>query len=520
MSDHPRPGIALDPDALAPDATWPFPLPRSGRDAVTHLTLPPPASTFRSYDVRGRTAGPMDHDPSLLTPFGANVLGRAFGTQLAAQGIEQVVVGHDSRAYAPVLAGALVEGLLSTGRRVVAIGLATTPMVYFAQHHLQIPAAVAVTASHNPNGWAGFKLSDAPSTSYGPEEIAALHQRAEGGDVARGVGTYLEHSVTRAYVERLASITPAARPLRVVVDGGNSISGPVAVAAFEAAGYEVVPVNLELDWSFPNHEPDPELVEARTQLAAAVRDSRADLGIALDGDGDRLGVTDEQGETVYADRIVALLARDVLARYPGASIVYDVKCSRLVEDVVRAAGGVPVMGPTGHSHIKRQMHRLGAPFAGERSGHLFDAADYLGFDDAVHAGLRLAHVLATAGTSMSQLVDGLPHYRSSPTMQAGCPDEVKDRVVSEVADELLARSEPSQVLRVDGIRAEFDDGWLLVRASTNLPGLVLLCEGRDDAALLRLYRRLRDVLDERDEVDPVWQNDTLGRPPSTAGTGQ
>jgi phosphomannomutase/phosphoglucomutase len=515
MSDDPRPGATLQPDP-----TWPYPLPRSGRDAITHLTLPPPSDAFRSYDVRGRTAGPMDHDPSLLTPFGANVLGRAFGTWLAARGIEQVIVGHDSRAYAPMLAGALVEGLLSTGRHVITIGLATTPMVYFAQHHLGIPAAVAVTASHNPNGWAGFKLSDEPSTTFGPDEITALRHLAEEGRFARGVGTYVEHSVTAAYVDRLASTTPARQRLRVVVDGGNSISGPVAAAAFDAAGYEVVPCNLELDWSFPNHEPDPELLDARTQLAAAVQANRADLGIALDGDGDRLGVTDERGETVYADRIVALLARDVLGRHPGASIVYDVKCSRLVEDVVRAAGGVPVMGPTGHSHIKREMRRIGAPFAGERSGHLFDAADHLGFDDAVHAGLRLAHVLSGAASSMSQLVDGLPHYRSSPTMQAACPDAVKDRVVAEVAETLLACSEPSQVLRVDGIRAEFEDGWLLVRASTNLPGLVLLCEGRDDAALLRLYHLLRDVLDERDEVDPVWQNDTLGGPPSAAGAGQ
>ncbi len=508
------------PQVIDPDAVWPYPLPGSGRDAVTHLTTPPPAGVFRSYDVRGRTAGPMDHDPALLTPFSANVLGRAFGTRLAAQAIDTVVVGHDSRAYAPVLAGALIEGLLSTGRRVIALGLATTPMVYFAQHHLGVPAGVAVTASHNPNGWAGFKLSDEPSTTFGPDEIADLRALAQQGRFARGSGTYVEHSVTRAYVDRLAATTPARHPLRVVVDGGNSISGPVAVAAFAAAGHEVVPLNLELDWTFPNHEPDPELLEARTQLAAAVRDHGADLGVALDGDGDRLGVTDELGETVYADRVVALLARDVLARHPGARIVYDVKCSRLVGDVVRAAGGVPVMGPTGHSHIKREMRRLGAPFAGERSGHLFDAVDHLGFDDAVHAGLRLAHVLGAAGTSLSALVDGLPHYLSSPTMQAACPDEVKDRVVAEVAEELLARSEPEQVVRVDGLRAEFADGWLLVRASTNLPGLVLLCEGRDEAALQRTYRLLREVLDERPEVDPVWQNDTLGGPPPRREGGQ
>ncbi len=492
---------------ITPDPDWPHQLPGSGHDAVSHLRSAPPREIFRAYDVRGEVAGPMGFDPALLTPFDANVLGRAFGTVLARRGIDRLVVGHDSRAYAPMLAGALIEGLLSTGRQVVAIGLATTPMVYFAQHHLDVPAAVAVTASHNPNGWAGFKLSTAPSTTLGSEGIEELRALTADGAYARGCGSYVEHSVTDAYVGDLARRSPAPAPLRVVVDGGNGIAGPIAAAAFSAAGYEVLPINLELDWRFPNHEPDPEVLDARRQLAAAITAERADIGVAFDGDGDRLGVSDERGGTVYADRVVALLARDVLARHPGGTILYDVKCSRLVGDVVRAAGGNPVMGRTGHSHIKQQLQALGAPFAGERSGHFFDAADHLGFDDAVHAGLRLGAVLARAGGTLSELVEALPRYQSSPTMQAPCPDDAKAAAVDRIAERLLAAVEPEEVVRVDGLRVEFPDGWLLVRASSNMPALVLLCEARDEAALLRYYRLLRAAIDPDEDVGDTWLND-------------
>ncbi len=494
---------------ITPDDVWPYPLPGSGHDAVSHLRAAPPEGVFRSSDVRGEVAGPMDFDPGMLTPFGANVLGRAFGTALDRRGITAVVVGHDSRAYAPVLAGALIEGLLSTGREVVALGLATTPMVYFAQHHLDVPAAVAVTASHNPNGWAGFKLSTAASTTLGSEGIGELHQLANSGDFARGRGTYLEHSVTAEYIDDVARRSPASARLRVVVDGGNGIAGPIAAAGFAAAGHDVIPINLELDWRFPNHEPDPEVLDARRQLSAAILEHGADLGVALDGDGDRLGVSDGRGEVVYADRVVALLARDVLARRPDSTILYDVKCSRLVGDVVRAAGGHPVMGRTGHSHIKQQMQALEAPFAGERSGHIFDAVDHFGFDDAIHAGLRLAAVIGAAGRPLSSLVDELPRYRSSPTMQAPCPDTAKEAAVERIAARIVSLASAEEVIRVDGIRAEFPDGWVLVRASSNMPGLVVLCEGRDDAALLRYYRLLRAAIDPDPAVGDTWLNDTL-----------
>lgn len=497
-------------DIEASDDEWPYPLPRSGRDAISALDAPPPSDLFREYDLRGLVDAPFDFDPGRLNPFVANRLGRAFGTYLRDAGIEDVVVGYDSRAYSPLLAEAFSLGLLSTGAEVVEIGLATTPLVYFAQHHLGVAGGVSVTASHNPNGWSGFKLSSGLSTTLGPEEIASFGEVANSGDFARGRGTYVEHSVTEAYIAHLAAGSPATSRMTIAIDGANSISGVIADAVFRAAGYVTVPVNLELDWTFPNHEPDPELVASRQQLADAVLAKRAAFGIALDGDGDRLGVTDELGSTVLSDRVLALLALDVLERHPGATIVYDVKCSRLVEDVIRKAGGEPVMWKTGHSHIKSRMRELDAPFAGERSGHFFNAVDYFGFDDGIHAGLRLADLVSRRNASLSQLISELPQYFSSPTMQAACADRSKYQIVERAAELAVERLKPLRTLHVNGARLEFDDGWLLFRASSNVPGLVVVCEGTTERALKEMYCRVRNVLDEFDEVSRDWSNDPFG----------
>ncbi len=501
-----------DPRSIEPSPAWPaVDFPRSGRDALSMLTEPPPEDIFREYDLRGLVDAPFGFDASRITPFTASVLGRAFGTYLAEEGVDAVVVGYDSRAYSPLLAGALAEGLLSTGRHVVATGLGTTPMVYFAQHELGVPGAVSVTASHNPNGWGGFKLSLAPSTTLGPEEVERLHRIVLSGEFARGTGSYVERSVTESYVAKLADLNPAvAGGLDIVVDGANSVSGVVAAAALARAGHRVRTINAELDWSFPNHEPDPELVEGRRQLAAAVVEAGADLGIAIDGDGDRLGVSDEHGATVLSDRTLAIIAGDVLERHPGATIVYDVKCSRLVDDVVRDAGGEPVMWMTGHSHVKAKMAELGAEFAGERSGHFFDAADYLGYDDAVHAALRVARIVDAAGRPFSALVGDLPHYESSPTMQARCADAAKYGVVERIAERGEAELAPREMVRVNGARFEFDDGWFLIRASSNLPALVIVCEGETTEDLDRMYRAARALLDAEPEVDPDWENDLHG----------
>lgn len=496
------------PDA---SALWPLDFPRSGADpisyAIDHLDL----SLFREYDLRGQLDPSPPTRDYALNEYVANRLGRAFGTYLARRGRTEVVVGHDSRSYSEKLATAFTLGLLSTGRTVRFIGVATTPLVYFAQHHLGGLAGVAVTASHNPNGWAGFKLAEEPSATLGPDQLLEMREIAQSRDFVRGEGAYSEHVVMPSYVEDLKNRVPlGSRRLRVVVDGGNSISGPVLAETLREAGYEVIALNEELDWTFPNHEPDPESVAARRQIGDAVVAHNADVGLSIDGDGDRLGVTDEKGAIVWSDLVLAILAKDSLSRHPGASIVYDVKCSRAVTDVIASEGGVPVMWKTGHSHIKAKAREIGAPFSGERSGHFFDAGDYYGFDDAVYAALRFAQIASDANTSVSGIVAELPHYESTPTMHAHCADDVKYEVVDRVMAVAAELNPPPTIVDVNGVRAEFPDGWFLIRASSNLPALVIVVEATTQPRLRELYDTARSILDAMPDVGKEWENDPYG----------
>jgi phosphomannomutase len=491
-----------------PDAssTWPYPLPSSGNDAIAMATGPLAPSLFREYDIRGQVRFvPPDPDHP-VNEFSFGRIARAFGTYLREAGVGHVVVGYDGRSYSEPLANAVMVGLLSTGVDVTSIGLATTPMLYFAQHHLGGTAGISVTASHNPNGWAGLKLSAEPSITLGPAEVSRLAGIAGHGEFARGAGRLTEHSVTDAYTAELAKRLPASRRVRVVVDGGNSVSGPVAELALTRAGYDVVTINRELDWYFPNHEPDPESTAARAQIQQAVAEHAADCGLSFDGDGDRLGVTDERGAIVWSDSVLAIMARDVLGRHPGASIVFDVKCSRAVPETIAAAGGVPVMWKTGHSHIKSKIREIGSPFGGERSGHFFDNGDYYGFDDAAYAALRLMRIVTESGQSVSALVDALPRYHGSPTMHAHCADDAKYAVVDRFA-EYAAGLGAREVVRINGARVEFDDGWVLVRASSNLPALVIVAEATSDERLREMYRIAREGLTREPAVARTWEND-------------
>jgi phosphomannomutase/phosphoglucomutase len=486
-------------------ASWPFILPGSGRDAISQAVAQVDPMVFREYDLRGRvdvTSGPI---PSMNEGV-ASRIGKAFGTLLSARGLQKVVVGFDSRSYSQRLANAVMTGLLSTGTDVINLGLSTTPIVYYAQHALGGLPAITVTASHNPNGWAGMKLGYGPSSTLGPAEVAELKTVVDEGTFSQGSGRYSERSVTEMYIDELVARVPFRRAVKVVIDGGNSISGPVAELVIRKAGHQVTVINRELDWDFPNHEPDPEALEARRQISKAVRDTKSDIGLSFDGDGDRLGVTDEKGEVIWPDRVLALLAADTLSRHPGSQIVFDVKCSRLVPDVITAHGGIPIMWMTGHSHIKSKMKEIGAPFAGERSGHFFDAADYYGFDDGLYAGMRLLQILSGGQESISDLVRSFGSYISSPAMQAACPDDRKYDVVEEFATyaEGLGASE---LIRINGVRAEFDDGWILVRASSNLPALVILAEADSEPRLRQFYEMLRRGLVDSGLVGPEWEND-------------
>ncbi len=487
------------------ESSWPLQLPRSGRDAISFARDVIEPSVFREYDIRGKVSVTLPL-PDGLNEFLVNRIARAFGTSLARRGADRVVIGYDSRSYSESLAQALAVGLLSTGRDVTSIGLCTTPMLYFAQHELGGLPGVMVTASHNPNGWAGLKLSYQPSTTLGPADIAELADLTKARSFSTGRGRYEEDSITTRYVAYLAKSLPATRPLKVVIDGANGIAGPIAEMALRQAGHDVSAINLDLDWTFPNHEPDPENVAGRAQIQRAVVEAAADCGLSFDGDGDRLGVTDDHGEIVWSDSVLIMLARDVLARHPGSTIVYDVKCSRAVADVVREHGGKPLMWSTGHSLIKAKMHEIGAPFAGERSGHFFNACDYYGYDDAIYAGLWFLKVMSELGGSVSGAVASLPKYYGTPTMQAACSDAEKYKVIEKFGDYAQSLG-ANELITVNGVRAEFDDGWILARASSNLPALVLVAEATDQDGLRRLYRMLRDGLAEFPEVDQNWDND-------------
>jgi len=485
---------------------WPVMLPRSGRDAISYATGEINPTLFREYDIRGQIQFVAPDPMYPVNEFTGNRLARAFGTFLQRRDIRDVVLGFDARSYSESLANSVIIGLLSAGCRVTMLGLTTTPMVYFAQHALGGMAGVSVTASHNPNGWAGLKLSDRPSITLGPKEIEEVKKLAQERDFVAGSGQYREHSVTAEYVAYLSSILSTDRPLDVILDGGNSISGPIGEMAIAQSGHNVTTLNRELDWTFPNHEPDPETMEARVQISKAVLAERADIGISLDGDGDRLGVTDSRGNVIWSDAVLAILAKDALSRHPGASVVFDVKCSRAVPDAIRAAGGVPVMWMTGHSHIKAKMREIGAPFAGERSGHFFDAGDYYGYDDAVYAALRLLKIVADSGHSVEDLLAELPRYEGTPAMQAECADQEKYRIVEAFAD-YASTLGARELIRINGVRAEFDDGWILVRASSNLPALVLVAEAENRERLEQLYRLMRAGLDQFPEVSKSWSND-------------
>lgn len=493
---------SADPQPDASGFIWPG----SGRDAISRATAPIDPTMFRETDIRSRV-----DTPGGLSPSTGKRLGDAFARVALEAGKNTCVVGFDSREYSEAIAEAFMIGALRSGLDVISIGLATTPLLYFAQHHLGGIPGVCVTASHNPNGWAGLKLSLEPSATLGPEgirQIAALVE--DGRRPASRSGSLTDATVIEPYLERVTRNLTAQRPLTVVVDGGNSSSGPLAAAAIARAGHNVISINSPLDWSFPNHEPDPERMDARRQIADAVLAHGADIGLSFDGDGDRLGVTDNRGTAIWSDTILALLADDVVRRSPGAPIVFDVKSSRVVETKIREAGGVPVMWKTGHSHIKAKMRELRAPFAGERSGHFFDGQDYYGFDDATRAGLRLLHVLSSGAESLSGRLAELPQYFATPTMQAYCSDEEKYSVV-EAFVERAERMGASELNRVNGVRAEFQDGWFLVRASSNLPALVIVIEATTEDRLEALYKDLRAALAVDARIGTAWENDPFGQ---------
>jgi len=441
---------------------------------------------FREYDVRGLVGKDLHHDAVVL-------LGKAYGTYAAGNGVRTVALGRDCRLSSPAFRDAFAEGLLSTGSRVIDVGVCPTPLLYFAIHHFGTDGGVMITGSHNPPEFNGFKLCVGTGTLYG-EKIQELRRIVERGRFARGTGTLERREITSAYRSYVAGNLSIPRKLKVVVDGGNGTAGAVAPDLFREMGMEVVELFCDADGRFPNHFPDPTVPENLRFLVEKVREVGADVGVGYDGDADRIGAVDEKGNVIYGDYLLVLFAREILSRKPGAAVISEVKASQNLFDDIARHGGRPVMWKAGHSLIKAKMKEEDAELAGEMSGHVFFRDRYLGFDDAIYASVRLFEILARETRPLSALLSDLPPVVSTPEIRVDCPDGIKFRVVERVAEIVAPRARG--VIGVDGIRALFDGGWGLVRASNTQPVLVLRFEGRDEAAVARIREVMEGAVAE------------------------
>ena len=437
-------------------------------------------SILRAYDIRGIVDKTLSRDDAF-------VIGRAFASRMAQTDATRVCVGRDGRLSSPALEEALVDGLRAGGAHVLRIGLGPTPMLSFSVFELEADAGIMVTGSHNPPAHNGFKLTLGGAPFFG-EDITALGALAKSGDFRDGEGQREEAAVADAYVARLLQGVEVPAGLRVAWDAGNGAAGDVLSALAAKLPGEHILLNETIDGTFSAHHPDPTVPENLVQLRGTVHDNACDLGIAFDGDGDRIGVVDGVGRILWGDQLVAILARDVLAAKPGATIIADVKCSDALFEEVKRLGGEPLLWQVGHSRIKAKMTETGAPLAGEMSGHIFFADEYYGFDDALYAGLRLLRVLARSGETLEALRDALPALVNTPELRFDCDDERKFDVVTEVRDRLAANG--TEVNDIDGVRVSTPDGWWLLRPSNTQAVLVARCEARDQPGLDRLMAEM------------------------------
>lgn len=445
-----------------------------------------PASIFRSYDIRGVVG-------ETLTEEGVFLIGQALGTIAGERDQATVVVARDGRESSPALQAALTAGLRAAGRNVLDIGMTPTPVLYFATHYLDARSGVMITGSHNPSEYNGLKIVLAGETLSG-EAIQAIRARIESGDFSRGQGTLQSVEIIPEYIRRISEEIPVAlgNPLTVVVDCGNGVPGILAPQILRAIGHDVIELYCDVDGRFPNHHPDPSQPENLEALIEAVQNEGADLGLAFDGDGDRLGVVDGEGNIIWPDRQMILFARDVISRNPGAMIIYDVKCSGRLTTAIRDAGGEPLMWKTGHSLLKTKMKETGALLAGEMSGHIFFKERWYGFDDALYAAARLLEILVKDGRSPTEVFSELPDGVTTPELRLDMPEERHRPFMQQVM--AAARFDNATVLDIDGLRVDFADGWGLIRASNTTPCLVLRFEGDDEAALSRIQDEFRRLL--------------------------
>ena len=450
---------------------------------------------LREYDIRG-TIGENIGEAEF------RAIGRAFGSQLRAEGGESVAVGYDGRLSSPTLEAAVTQGLAQAGICVLRVGRGPSPMCYFANQLLGTDAAVMVTGSHNPPDYNGIKMTMLGRAFYGAD-IQALGARVSAGDYAEGNGEIVNASVFDAYVDRLMQDFTGDKDLSVAWDPGNGAAGEVVTALVARLPGRHMIINGDIDGRFPNHHPDPTVESNLDQLKAAVVEHGCDLGLAFDGDGDRIGVIDGQGRVLWGDQILVILARPVLAEIPGATIICDIKASQLFQDEITRLGGNPLLWMTGHSHLKTKLAETGAPLAGEMSAHIFFNHRYYGYDDAVYSAVRLLSILHEGTESLAEIRDSLPAYVNTPEIRFDCAEDRKFEVIDEVQERLRGGHDYT-VNDIDGVRVENADGWWLLRASNTQAVLVARCESKDKAGLARLKKTLAAQLRKSGIEPPVF----------------
>ena len=444
----------------------------------------PHPEIFKAYDIRGIVGKSLTADI-------VEQIGRAIGTEALAAGDRAVVVGRDGRLSGPTIAGALMEGICATGCDAVDIGMVPTPLTYFATQALDIGSAVSVTGSHNPPDYNGLKVMIGTHT-LAAERIQDLRKRIEGREFSVGTGQRHTEDVVPEYMRRVVADVRLKRPLRVVTDCGNGVAGMAAPQLMRDIGCEVVELFSEVDGTFPNHHPDPSVADNLAPLIKAVHREEADLGVAFDGDGDRLGVVTDTGQVIWPDRQMILFAQDILSRNPGAKIIYDVKCTRLLPAAIKHAGGDALMWKTGHSFIKAKLRETGGAFAGEMSGHLFFKERWYGFDDALYAAARLCEVLSNDSRLPSAVFAEIPDTVNTPELRI----EMQEGEHHALVGELVAEGDFSggQICNIDGVRVDFEDGFGLARASNTTPTVILRFEADTEAALRRIQNLYREQI--------------------------
>ena len=446
---------------------------------MTKMQLP--SEIFKAYDIRGIVG-------KTLTPEICFAIGQSLGSMSIERGAPTISVGRDGRLSGPELSQALRDGIVSTGCNAIDLGLVPTPVSYFAGHALATGSCISVTGSHNPPDYNGIKMVIAGEAIWG-ETIQLVKTRAESGDVLKGVGTHSNVDVKDAYFHRVIGDAKLARPMKIAIDCGNGAAGELAPKIFRAMGCEVTELFCEIDGTFPNHHPDPSKLENLQDLMKVVKETDVELGLAFDGDGDRLGVVTKSGEVIFPDRQMMLFAGDVLSRNPGATIIYDVKSSRLLDKYIVDHGGVPLMWKTGHSLIKAKLKETGSPLAGEMSGHIFFKERWYGFDDAIYCGARLLEIVSKAANA-SKVLEDLPNAPSTPELNLKCAEGEHFTLM----DQLKAIAKfpaGTRVNMIDGLRVDYADGFGLARPSNTTPVIVLRFEADTPEALKRIQSDFR-----------------------------